>query len=443
MVVSRVTFAGGGGSIWEMHAKLEATMARGRTAGVTQLVAREIGRDGRTLVLEPDGREVVSFATCSYLGLDRDARVSDGAIKAIARCGVAFSASRCFVTTPLYAEADALLEQLFRRPVVLAGSTTLAHGAALPILLEPGDVVLYDRQVHHSVQTALAALGPRGPRCDAVPHSDLDALETAVRLAIGAGARRIWYCADGIYSMFGDRLPVDGLVELMNRYEPLHAYLDDAHGMSWCGSFGAGSLIDAPLPIDRTVIATSLSKGFGCAGGVLAVPSQLVKHRIENLGPSLMFSIQLPPPVLGAICASARIHLTGEIETLQRELSDRMVLARTLLHANPTLSPRTPVFDGEPTPVHYVILGDADQAIAAATQLLALGFLVNPVAFPAVPLKRGGIRFSITRSHTDADIRNLLFAITTVARALPGSGTESAMPSAREIVEELQLTESS
>jgi len=53
------------------------------------------------------------------------------------------------------------------------------------------------------------------------------------------------------------------------------------------------------------------------------------------------------------------------------------------------------------------VLGDADKAIAAAATLLELGFLVNPVAFPALPLERGGVRFSSSRSHTEIDIRDL------------------------------------
>lgn len=388
--------------------ELEATMARGRSAGVTQRVAREIDEGGRSLRLEPGGEEVISFATCSYLGLDRDPRVARGAIQAVERFGVAFSASRCFVTSPLYGEAEDLLAQIFRRPVVLAGSTTLAHGAALPILMDRRDVVLYDRQVHHSVQTALASLGPHGPRREVVKHGNLELLENAIRAEIAKGARRIWYCADGIYSMFGDRLPVAGLRTLMLRYEQLHAYLDDAHGMSWCGSRGGGSLIDAELPIERTVIATSLSKGFGCAGGVLAVPDLETKHRIENLGPSLMFSIQLPPPMLGAICASARIHLGDELPVLQRELRDRISLAHHLLATNPTVAPHAIRPDGEPTPVCYVVLGRADDAIAATAELLAAGLFVNPVAFPAVPLHSGGVRFTITRAQHPEDLETLV-----------------------------------
>ncbi|MBK9034426.1 MAG: aminotransferase class I/II-fold pyridoxal phosphate-dependent enzyme [Myxococcales bacterium] len=397
-----------------MHTSLEATMARGRAAGVTQRIARTIGADGRTITLEPDGREVLSFATCSYLALDRDPRLAAEAIAAIERCGVAFSASRCFVTSPLYAEADALLEEVFGRPVVLAGSTTLAHGAALPILLERTDVVLFDQQVHHSVQTALAALGPRGPRCQALPHADLDALDDAVAAALAGGARRVWYCADGIYSMFGDRLDVTGLAALMARHPALHAYLDDAHGMSWCGRRGRGSLFDADLPIERTVIATSLSKGFGASGGVLAVPDRATKHRIENLGPSLMFGIQLSPPALGAVCASARIHLSDELPVMQAQIGARMADARAVLRAHPLLGPRLPAVAGDVTPVQYLTLGGTDTVIDAAAALLARGVLVNPVAFPAVPRNAGGIRITITRAHTSADLATLVDAVVEV-----------------------------
>lgn len=394
-------------------------MARGRSVGVTQRQTRSIARDGRTITLEPDGLEVLSFATSNYLGLDRDPRLARAAIEAIDRFGVSFSASRCFVTTPLYGEAEALLEQVFGRPVVLAGSTTLAHAAALPILLEPRDVVLYDQQVHHSVQNALTALGPRGPRCERVKHGDLDALESAVVTAITGGARRVWYCADGIYSMLGDRLFVDGLITLMRRYPALHSYLDDAHGMSWCGSHGSGSLIDTALPIDRTVIATSLSKGFGASGGLLIVPDALTKQRIENLGPSLMFGIQLAPPALGAICASARIHLdVDEMSCRQLALHELMKLTRTLIRADPTLAERALELDGDPTPIRYIVLGNVDTTITATDRLLRRGFLVNPVAFPAVALHQSGIRATLTVAHTPADVQALLSTITEVIHEL-------------------------
>jgi 7-keto-8-aminopelargonate synthetase-like enzyme len=357
---------------------------------------------------------VLSFASCSYLSLEQDPRVVTGAVEAVVRHGVSFSASRCFATSPLYAEVDRLLERLFGRPVVLAGSTTLAHGAALPILLAPDEPVLFDRQVHHSVQTALTALGPRPGKRQALPHNDMAALEVAVRAHIANGARKIWYCADGIYSMFGDRLPLAALRALMDRYPTLHAYIDDAHGMSWTGTNGAGSVLDAGLPRARTILATSLSKGFGCGGGVIAVPDRETKERIENLGPTLMFSIQVPPPILGAIAATARIHLSAEVGALQAELAERVRLCRALIAAEPLLHNALPIELVEPSPVQYLVIGDADRVIAAAGRLLARGFFVNPVAYPAVPRGQDGLRFTLNRAHTVEDVHALISALTEV-----------------------------
>lgn len=405
---------------------LESTLARGRAAGITQRVAREIGQDGKTLTLEPDGQMVTSFASCSYLGLDRDWRLAEASIEAIRSCGVSVSASRSFYTSALYPQAEELLARVFRRPVVLAGSTTLAHGAAAPLLFQPGDVVLYDRMVHHSVQVALASLGRRGPRVEMVRHADLDALESATRTALAGGADKVWYCADGVYSMFGDRLDCDGLAALMQRYPALHAYLDDAHGMSWCGERGAGSVLDAALPADRTVVATSLSKGFGASGGALAVPDLATKRRLEDLGPSLMFSIQLPPASLGAICASARLHLEPELGAMQRQLAGQLYNLRAQLAAISELATRTPATRGAATPIGYLVLGETDRALAAASRLLQRGLLLNPVAFPAVPLGRAGLRYTVTRAHDAADLTNLVAALAAVLSELGPSGVSES-----------------
>jgi 7-keto-8-aminopelargonate synthetase-like enzyme len=328
----------------------------------------EIGRDGRTATL-PDGRGVVCFTTCGYLGLDRDPRIAHAAPGAAA-------------------EAEALLAQVFDGPVVLAGSPALA----LPSLLGQEDVVLFDRHVHHSVQTTLTSRGS----CESLPHADLGALERSIQRAIGGGARHVWYCARAIDGTFGDRLDIAGLIALMQRYEQLQAFLDDTHGTSWCGTRGAGSLIDAELPRERTVIAASLGAGFGCAGGVLVLPA---KRRIENLG------APLSPAVLGAICASARIHLSDELPLLQTQLGIRLGFVKKLLRDG---------VRGALTPVHHVALGEPE---AAAARLLDQGFLVTP--------QPGGIRFRVTRAHTEADLRGLATAIGTLITGAHYGASES------------------
>ncbi len=392
-------------------------MAHGRVLGVTQRVATDITIDGRSLRLAGQAGEVLSFASCGYMGLERDPQVKRAAIAAIERFGTCFSSSRTFVMSSLYGEAEALLELLFGRPVVLTQSTTMAHAAALPVLLEARDLVLADRQVHHSVQTALAALGSKGPEVVYLPHADFGALELAIVAGLARGVKKIWYCADGIYSMFGDRLDLVALAGLLRRYEALHAYLDDAHGMSWCGTRGGGSLVDADFPWDRVVIATSLSKGFGAGGGLLVLPERASKLRIGDLGPSLMFSIQLAPPLVGAVCAAARIHLDARFSALQGKIGARIDDLSRALAARPALGSRVIAQKGEATPIRFLVLGDGDRVTAAARQLLDRGILVNPVAFPAVPIRQGGLRFSVTATHEAADIELLADALEEVAGA--------------------------
>lgn len=401
-----------------MHPKLEALMAHGRITGVTQRVVTSITTDGRSLRLAGEGREVCSFASCGYLGLERDDRVKRAAIDAIERFGVCLSASRSFAMSSLYGDAEALLGQIFARPVVLTQSTTLAHMAALPVLLASRDLVLADRQVHHSVQAALAALGRHGPEVSYLPHADFDAVEQAIVQALARGVTKIWYLADGIYSMFGDRLDTVALDALMRRYDALHAYLDDAHGMSWCGARGGGSLVGADLPWERVVIATSLSKGFGAGGGLLVLPDQASKLRIGDLGPALMFSIQLAPPLVGAVCAAAQIHLGAELPALQRRLAHNAAYLARAIANRPALAGRTiEQFAALYTPIRYVVLGDGHRTVAAARRLLDHGFLVNPVAFPAVPVRQGGLRISVTAAHQIADIDRLIDALTDVVGA--------------------------
>src|SRR5688572_30140747 len=209
---------------------------RARARGVVRCLAEDDRFDGRSIVL--DGQRVINFSSCSYLGLETDARLKTAACEAVLRFGVQFSSSRAYVAAPLYGELESLLSQMVDgAAVVLAPSTSLAHQSALPVLVGERDAVLYDIQVHASVQAALPELRLRGVPCEAVRHNRLDRLEERVR-ALSAKHERVYYLCDGIYSMHGDVLDVDGLYALLDRQPSLVAYVDDAHGVSWSGRHG-------------------------------------------------------------------------------------------------------------------------------------------------------------------------------------------------------------
>ena len=263
------------------------------------------------------------------MGLETDLRLKNAACDAVARYGVQFASSRAYVSCPPYAELERLLGAMFEAPLVVAQTTTLAHFAALPILVGSEDAVICDQLVHHSVQAVLPTLQAAGTTCRFVRHSRMDRLDDMVS-KLAARHRRVWYLADGVYSMHGDPAPQAALHELVSRHEQLHLYVDDAHGLSWAGRHGRGTVLgDGPLP-PRTVMVASLAKAFSAGGAVMVFPDAETARLVRTCGSTMIFSGPLQPALLGAAIASARIHLSNEIHERQSKLMDRILLFNSL-----------------------------------------------------------------------------------------------------------------
>ncbi len=338
------------------------------------------------------GDVVYNFGDCSYLGLGRDARLAAGAKLAIDRFGTSYSSSIAYTAVPLYRDLKERFEQIMGVPVALAPTTTLAHAAALPVLIRPGDAVLMDAAVHNSVQMSAQLLSAAGTSVLTVPHGDLAALERAVIEAEG-GERAIWYLADGVYSMSGASAPFAQLRPLLDHHPSLRMYIDDAHGFSWAGRHGRGLALDGMGWHDRLVVAAGLAKGFGSAGGIVAASDPEIIELVEVCGPPLTFGGPLTPATLGAGVASADIHLSSELGALQDDVSERIAMVNTVaaeLGVSLLVDDHTPIF--------FVQIGRVDVMMDVCAALVADGFYLNPAAWPAVPHRRAGLRFTVTNS---------------------------------------------
>ncbi|MFF7994667.1 aminotransferase class I/II-fold pyridoxal phosphate-dependent enzyme [Kitasatospora xanthocidica] len=356
---------------------------------------------------------MVNFGTYGYLSLEQDERIRRGAIDAIERFGVQFSVSRSYVASGLNLELEALLREMYAgHPVLVYSSTSLCHISVLPALLEAGDIAVLDQQVHFSVQTAAQLVRQQGVRLTMVRHNDLEALERRLRLSQATG-ERVWYLIDGVYSMFGDVAPIDDLVRLMEAYPSLHLYADDAHGMSWYGRHGAGYVFEklGRRLSNRVVLATTLAKGFGTIGGVAVFPTEELFDKVQINGGPPMYSHPLPPPMLGAAIASARIHLSDHIEALQTELAQRREYCNEFL-----TTCGLPVVSDPRTPIYYLGLGRPEVSYAMVRRVIDEGLYVNQTSFPVVPLRKSGLRFTLTRHVDHSHIRRLVEAL---ARHLP------------------------
>jgi 7-keto-8-aminopelargonate synthetase-like enzyme len=372
--------------------------------GLAHLIAEDEEMGGRWVTLR--GRRRVNFGTCSYLGLEADARLKRAACEAIERYGVQFASSRAYVSCPPYRELERLLGGIFASaPLVVAQTTSLAHFAALPVLTRAGDAVICDQMVHNSVQSVLPTLAAMGVPGFFVRHNRMDRLAEMIE-KLEREHQRVFYLGDGIYSMHGDAAPLGELRALLDRHPQLHVYLDDAHGMSWTGTHGRGHVLGHLPILPRTIVAVSLAKAFSAGGAVLVFPDAESARLVRTCGNTLIFSGPLQPALLGAAIASARVHLSPEIDERQRKLRKRITLFGDLCRER-----GLPLASSDVTPIRFVHAGSDEATYRMVSHLMDEGYFTNAAVFPAVSHGHGGVRIALTVHHTLDDIRGLVDAM--------------------------------
>jgi len=375
-----------------------------RRQNIVHLYAEDKKFSGRLIKI--NGKSLFHFGTTGYLGLEQDQRLKEAAIKAIENYGTQFPLSKTYISHPLYAELEEKVSQMYNSPIIITKNSTLGHMAVIPSAVEDDDGVILDHQVHWSVQNAAQLVKSKGVKVEMIRHNNMEMLESKIK-ELSKTCNKIWYMADGVYSMFGDFAPVDNLMKLSIEYPKLHLYFDDVHGMSWIGENGTGYVKSrlGTLP-ENCLLFGTLSKSFGAGGAVLACSNLKLRDKIKNFGGPLTFSAQLDPASVAAAIASADIHLSDEIYEMQKDLEVRIQHFNSLL-----MKSNLPLVDLNVSPVFFVGTGVPETGYNFVKRLFDEGFFVNLGLFPAVPVKNTGVRITISRHNQLREITALVEAM--------------------------------
>jgi 7-keto-8-aminopelargonate synthetase-like enzyme len=381
---------------------VESMHRDGRERGLFFQTCADEALRGRRIRLH--GRELLSFGSCSYLGLEYHPALIAGVHRMTDLCGTQFSSSRGYLSMPYYDELEDTFGRIFEGHALVAPTTTLAHQAAFDALLTEKDAIVLDHQVHQSVQRAATLARASGTRVEVVRHEEI---EKALHLLrdLSRSHRTVWFTTDGITSMYGDLAPVELLQRLLDVAPNVRLYIDDAHGMSWAGKYGRGSFLSRMDLSPRIVVATSLSKAFAAGGALLVFADPAERERVRMCGGPMIFSGPLQPPMIGAALACAKLHLEPELVALQDTLASRVAyMNRRMREAG------LPLLTDNQVPIRFVPCGLPRVANEIAQRLTRDGLYVNVSMYPSVPMRRSGIRVGITALHTEEDIDRLVAA---------------------------------
>jgi len=385
--------------------------------GITHQSPEDEAFDGRSVTIR--GQEMVNFSSCSYLGLEHDERLKAGAIDAILRYGTYFSSSRAYLTTRHYTELEDLLEQIFEKPILLGTSTMLSHVSNIPVLVGDRDAVILDHSVHASVSTCVDMLRARNIPVETIRHSNMDMLEDKIRKYKDTH-HKVWYFADGVYSMHGDVLPVHDVYALLDKYDNFYLYADDVHGMGWTGKHGAGAVRAAAPHHPKLFLVTGLSKSFAAFGGVTVFPDDKLKNAVKYFGKTQTFCAPVQPPNLGAAVAFFNDTATTEIYTLHSRLQQKIRLFKSLAKLY-----ELPIYSDEMTPVNFICMGKPESGYYMVRELMNRGYYTSISCYPSVPYNNTGIRVPVTLHHTDQDIEQVIREMADILpAALRAGGTQ-------------------
>ncbi len=357
-----------------------------------------------------DGRNILAFAGCNYLGLANDPRVLQAVRAGLDRYGLSTTASRETTgNTTAFDELELALSRFLgmERSLLLADGYT-ANIAMAQALATRFRTVLIDAKSHHSVHDAARSAGLI---VVSYPHGDTAAAARLARMHTDADpAGAIAILTDGVFTSDGAiaKLP-DLLAALPNDRSLL--VVDDCHGVCVLGPEGRGTITHFGLSDPRLIVTTTLAKGFGSYGGCIAGAAWFVELARAVSG-IYRCSTPIPPAVAMAANEAIRIVL-AEPERLDRLRSNIARLRGRLSELGLPI-----IADGPLIPIFAFVLDGPERMDRVHRSLLSDGILAPYIKYPNGPAE-AFFRVVVNAAHTNEQIDRLADAF---ARRLPAMG---------------------
>jgi 8-amino-7-oxononanoate synthase len=347
-------------------------------------------------------RSGLDFSSNDYLGLAASPRLRIALIEALTR-GTAIGAGGSRLLRgnhPEHEELEAKAAAFFRAERTLFFSTGYAANFALfATLPQREDFVIIDELIHASARDGLRA--GRAASIEA-KHNDVASFEDAIDSWRTAGGRgQIFIAVESLYSMDGDRAPLDDLMALAEQHDAL-LLIDEAHATGVFGPDGRG-LAAHIEGRDHLIVLHTCGKALGCAGALLSLPRVLCNFLVNRCRP---FIFSTAPSPLMAVAALETLSI------LKEEPQRRATLVSLVAFASHHAGAHGLTVSG--SQILPVIIGDDQRAMQLASSLQQRGFDVRGVRPPTVPKGTARLRISITLNVTEADIAALFAELASV-----------------------------
>ena len=371
--------------------QLEQLSAQNQYRSIPDLV-----HQGRYIMRE--NCKMLNMSSNDYLGLASNENLRQSFLQQYGDNFPSFTSSSSRLLTgnfPVYTDLEQLIAQRFQREsVLLFNSGYHANLGILPALTTTKSLILADKLVHASMID-----GIRLSQCEffRYRHNDYEHLKSLLEKNAGK-FDRTFIVTESVFSMDGDVVDLNYLVQLKKQFPNTYLYVDEAHAIGVYGKNGLGIAERANVIADIDLLVGTFGKALASMGAYV-VCDQILKECLINQMRPLIFSTALPPFNV------AWTHFI--FERLPQFSKERTHLEQLSAFLRQEVEHRTQIMPSQTCIVPY-ILGENEATLAKAKDLQEKGYYCLPIRPPTVPKGTSRIRLSLTADMTMDEVKQFV-----------------------------------
>ena len=353
---------------------------------------------GCDAVLQVDGKSLINFCSNDYLGLAGHPDIAAALKAGVDQYGTGSGASHLISGhSTAHQHLEEQLAAFTGRPRALLFSTGyMANLGVINALVNRHDLVLEDQLNHASLLD-----GGHLSRADykRYKHNNMQQLDYLLEQST---ASRKLIVTDGVFSMDGDLAPLQEMSSVAAQHSGW-LMVDDAHGVGVLGATGAGIVEQQGLTVEQVpILMGTLGKSFGTFGAFVAGSEALIETLIQ-FARTYIYTTALPPAIAAASSASLQLvrreHWRREHlqQLIQRFRDGAQQLGLQLMDSQ--------------TPIQPLLINNDQLVMEVNQQLRSRGFMVGAIRPPTVPAGSGRLRITLSASHSNQQIDQLLDAL--------------------------------
>ena len=371
--------------------QLEQLSAQNQYRSIPDLV-----HQGRYIMRE--NCKMLNMSSNDYLGLASNENLRQSFLQQYGDNFPSFTSSSSRLLTgnfPVYTDLEQLIAQRFQREsVLLFNSGYHANLGILPALTTTKSLILADKLVHASMID-----GIRLSQCEffRYRHNDYEHLKNLLEKNAGK-FDRTFIVTESVFSMDGDVVDLNYLVQLKKQFPNTYLYVDEAHAIGVYGKNGLGIAERANVIADIDLLVGTFGKALASMGAYV-VCDQILKECLINQMRPLIFSTALPPFNV----AWTHFIFAG----LPQFSKERTHLEQLSAFLRQEVEHRTQIMPSQTCIVPY-ILGENEATLAKAKALQEQGYYCLPIRPPTVPKGTSRIRLSLTADMTMDEVKQFV-----------------------------------